>query len=129
MNKKIVIIEKSISNLIGHDGKGKRVHSATIIAKRDADISPVIFKEGANFVDENGPSTKDLTNNLRVWFKIILGCINHMPSTNSYDYINTHQWVDRRTGKGCWESFIGKESEEYGSHIQILKTKIRFDQG
>lgn len=93
MNRKMVITEKSIANLIGHDGKGKRVHSATISAKRDTDISLVIFKEGTNFADEKGPSEKDLTNNLRVWFKIILGCINHIPSTNSSDYINTCQKI------------------------------------
>ena len=44
MNRKIVIIEKSIADLIDHGGKGKRVHSATITAKRDVVISPVIFK-------------------------------------------------------------------------------------
>lgn len=93
MNRKTVIIEKSNVDLIGHDGKGKRVHSATISAKRDADIPLVIFKKGTNLADEKGPSAKDLTNNLRVWFKIIPGCINHRPSTNSSDYINTHQKI------------------------------------
>lgn len=93
MNRKIVITEKSIADLIGHDGKGKKVHSANITAKRDADISLVIFKEGTNFADEKGPSAKDLTNNLRVWFKIIRGCINHRPSTNSSDHINTRQKI------------------------------------
>lgn len=93
MNRKIVFTENSITNLIGHDGKGKRVHSASITAKKDADISPVIFKEGTNFVDEKGPRAKDLTNNLRVWFNIIFGCINHRTSTNSSDYINTRQKI------------------------------------
>lgn len=91
MNKKIVITEKSIADLIGHDGKGKRVHSVTITAKRDVVIYLVIFKEETNFVDEKGPNTKELTRNLRVWFKIILGCINHRPSTNNSDYINTRK--------------------------------------
>lgn len=93
MYRNIVITEKPIADLIDHDGKGKRFHSATIIAERDVDISLVIFKVETNFTDEKGPSAKDLTNNLRVWFKIILGCINHMPSTNSYDYINTRQKI------------------------------------
>lgn len=93
MNRKIFITEKSIADLIGHDVKGKRVQCATITAKRDADISPIIFKEGTNFDDEKGPSAKDLTKNLRVWFNIILGCINHRPSTNNYDYINTRQKI------------------------------------
>ena len=91
MNRKIVITEKSIADLISHDGKGKRIHSAKITAKREVVISPVIFKEETNFEDDKGPSAKDLTRNLRVWFKIILGCINHKPSTYSYDYINTCQ--------------------------------------
>lgn len=31
-----------------------------------------------NKLDEGkGPSAKDLSNRLRVWFKIILGCIHH----------------------------------------------------
>src|ERR1044072_2811388 len=34
---------------------------------------------------------KTLFNKLRAWHKIILGCINPRPSTNSSDYINTHQ--------------------------------------
>lgn len=87
MNRKIVTTDTSIADLIGYDGKGKRVHSATITAKRDADISPIIFKEETNFADEKGPSTKDLTRNPIVWFKIILGCINHRTSTNRFDYI------------------------------------------
>lgn len=91
MNMNIVITEKSIANLIGHDGKRKRVHSATITIYRDVDIHPSIFKEGINFTDEKGPIAKDLTSNLRVWFNITLGCINHRPSTKNYDYINTHQ--------------------------------------
>lgn len=93
MNRKIVITEKSIADLIGHDGKGERVHSVTISAKRDASITPVIFKEGTNFADEKGLSSKDLTKNLRVWFKIILGCINHIPSTTSSYYINNRQKI------------------------------------
>lgn len=93
MNRKIVINEKSIADLIGHDGKGKRFHSATITAKRDADISLVIFQEGINFTDEKGLSAKDLTSNLRVWYMIILGCINHRPSTNNSNYINTRQKI------------------------------------
>lgn len=91
MNRKIVITEKSIVDLISHDGKGKRIHSAKITTKREATISLVIFKDETNFEDDKGPSANDLTRNLRVWFKIILGCIHHRPSTNSPDYINISQ--------------------------------------
>lgn len=59
MNRKIVVTEKSIADLIGHDAKGKRVHSATITAKRDVHFSPAIFKKGTNFIDEKGPGAND----------------------------------------------------------------------
>ena len=36
-------------------------------------------------------SPKNLHENLRIWFKIILGCIHPRPSLNSQDYINTDQ--------------------------------------
>lgn len=91
MNRKIVITDKSIVDLISQDGKGKRIHNAKINARREAIISLVIFKEEMNFEDDKGPSAKDLNRNLRVWFKIILGCIHHRPSTNSSDYIITCQ--------------------------------------
>lgn len=69
VNRKIVITEKSIVDLIFHDWKGKRIHSAKINAKREAIIALVIFKAETNFEDDKGPSAKDLTNNLRIWFK------------------------------------------------------------
>lgn len=91
MNRNIVITEKSIVDLISHNGKGKRIHSAKINSKREATITSVIFKAGTNLEDDKGPSAKDLTNNLAVWFKIIMSCINHRARTNSYDYVNTCQ--------------------------------------
>lgn len=91
MYRKIIITKKPIVDLISHNGKGKRIHSAKINAKREATIALVIFKVGTNLDDDKGPSAKDLTNNLRVWFKIILGCIHHKPSTNSSNYVNTCQ--------------------------------------
>lgn len=91
MNRKIVITEKSIVDLISHNGKGKRIHNTKINAKREASIAPVIFKARTNLEVDKGPSAKDLTNNLRVWFKIIMGCIHHRPNTNSFDYVNTRQ--------------------------------------
>lgn len=87
MNMKIVIIEKPIVDLISHNGKGKRIHNGKINAKREAATAFIIFKDGTNL--DKGPSAKDLTNKLRVWFKIILGCIYHRPRTNSSDYVNT----------------------------------------
>lgn len=91
MNRNIVITKKCITYFIAHDGKGKRIHNAKITPKSEIVISHVIFKEETNFSDEKGPSANDLSNNLRVWFNIILGFIHHGPSTNNSDYINTHQ--------------------------------------
>lgn len=90
MNRKIIITEKPIANLIFHIGKGKRIYSAKINSKREVVIAPDIFKVETNFEDDKSPSVKDLTYNLRVWFKIILACIHHGPSTNNSDYVNTH---------------------------------------
>lgn len=91
INSKIVIIGKSIADLILHNGRGKIIHSAKTNAKREAKISYVIFKVGTNLDVDKGHGAKDLTNNLRLWFKIILGCIHHRPSTNSSNYVNTRQ--------------------------------------
>lgn len=91
MNRKIVITKKSISNLISQNGKGKRIHSAKINAKREAVIAHVIFKAGTNLEDDKGLSANDFKNNIRVWFKTIMGCIHHRCATNSSDYANTCQ--------------------------------------
>lgn len=48
-------------------------------AHGDAKVESTIFKEGTKFDDGKGPSAKDLTDTLRVRFKIILGCIHHRP--------------------------------------------------
>lgn len=91
MNRKIIITGKSIVDLISSNGKGKSIHSAKINAKREAVIVHVIFKAGTNLEDDKGPTAKDFTNKLRVWLKIIMGCIHHRPSTKSSDYVNTRQ--------------------------------------
>lgn len=91
MNRKIVITEKSIVDLISHNGRGKIIHSVKTNEKREATIASVIFKAGTNLDDDKSPSAKDLTNNLRVWFKIIMDCIHHSYGTNSSNYVNTLQ--------------------------------------
>lgn len=134
MNRKIVITEKSIADLISHDGKGKRVHSAKINARREAIIALVIFKEETNFGDDKWPSVKDLTRNLRVWFKIILGCIHHKPNTNSSDYINTRQkFILFCLGKGVnlglpsiLFKFMRDSIRESRTHGSSKKTKSKF---
>ncbi|XP_050889238.1 uncharacterized protein LOC127094448 [Lathyrus oleraceus] len=91
MNKKIAVMEKFIANLISHNGCGKRVCNVKTDAMREAMVASIIFKEATKINEGKGQSAKDLNDNLRVWFKIILGCIHHKPNTNSFDYINTSQ--------------------------------------
>lgn len=59
-----------------------------MLAKKEkmAEIAIVIFLDG-----NPSSNAKKLYHHLRVWFKIILDCIHHIPSTNSLDYINTYQ--------------------------------------
>lgn len=51
-----------------------------------AEITKVIFKNG-----EPSSNVKDLHDELRIWFKIILGCIHPLNSSNSQDYVNIDQ--------------------------------------
>lgn len=93
MNRKTVSIEKLIAYLISHNGCGKRVYNVKYDAHKDSKLESVIFKEGTKFDDGKGPSAKDLIDNLRVWFKIILGCLHHRQNTKSFDYTNTAQKI------------------------------------
>lgn len=53
------------------------------------EIDEVIFQDGKNF-----SNAKNLHNHLRVWFKIILGCVHQGPLANSFNYINTdHKYM------------------------------------
>lgn len=86
LGHKISISEKSIATLLGHDGSGKKCFSMTAKNYKIAHISKFIFK------NENPSSnSKDLHDDFRICFKIILECICHIPSSNSQDYINTDQ--------------------------------------
>lgn len=55
----------------------KRVYNIKTDAKKEAMVASVIFKEETKLDEGKGPSAKELTDRLRVWFKIILGCIHH----------------------------------------------------
>lgn len=91
MNMKIVVTLKSFADSISYNGCGKRVYNVKTGARREAMVASIIFKEGINLDEGKGPNAKDLTDKLRVWFKIILGCIHHRPSTNLSYYININQ--------------------------------------
>lgn len=71
--------EKSIANLISHNGCRKRVYNVKIDARQEAMVAFVILKEGIKLDEGKGLSAKDLSDKLRVWFKIIMGCIHHRP--------------------------------------------------
>lgn len=88
---KIVVSEKSIADLTSHNGCGKRVYNIKTYARRETMIASVIFKEGTKMDEGKDPSAKDLSDKLRVWFKMTMGCIHHQPSTKSSNYINFNQ--------------------------------------
>lgn len=83
---KISISEKSIATLLGHAGSGKRCFGMVANKDKIAEIANVIFKNG-----KSSSNAKDLHDNLRIWFKIIIGWIHHRKATNSLDYINIDQ--------------------------------------
>lgn len=83
LGKKIVITKKLIAKLIGHDGSGKRCYYMVERKYDFIEISKVIFTSGFH-----SNKIKDLQPNLRIWAKILLGCIHHIKPTNYVDYIN-----------------------------------------
>lgn len=87
---KIVITEKSIASLLNMEKTwGRRIYNINPRAEyMSQEISLTIFQQNAK---ENSSKNKELHQNLRVWMKIILGTIHHLPASNSYDYINTDQ--------------------------------------
>lgn len=91
MNRKIVVIEKPIIDIIYHNSCGKRVYNIKTDARREALVASIIFKEGTKLDEGKGPSAKDLIDRLRFWFKNIMGSIHHRPDINSSDYINIIQ--------------------------------------
>lgn len=75
LGHKISVSEKLIATLLGHDGSWKRCFG--MIAKKDkiAEIAKVIFKKG-----NPSSNAKNFHDKLKIWFKIILGCIHPRPS-------------------------------------------------
>lgn len=87
--KKMVIYEKLIDKLINHDGSGIRCEQ---IVEKDSNInemSKVVFSSG-----KNSSKIKDLFPHLKVQARILLGCVNLRPATNSSNYISDdHQYI------------------------------------
>src|ERR1044072_6804199 len=94
LERRIIITEKYIAQLLGLNhrerlrvyGKEKDMPTAAwnfLHKELYDDYSPEKLKSEYK--------VKTLFSRLRAWHKIILGCINPRPPTNSVDYINTNQ--------------------------------------
>ena len=88
---KIVVTEKSIAALLNMEkAGGRRIYNINPRAKyMSQEIIPTIFSQ--NPEGRTSSKNQELHKNLRVWLKIILGCIHHRPSSSSSDYVNTDQ--------------------------------------
>ena len=88
IGQRIIITEKSIVNLRGLEVlKGKCTFGMEFMynAQKNA-LRQLSFK---NYTTEKKEyKSKDLYDNLRIWHKIILGCINPRPPTSSLNYFN-----------------------------------------
>lgn len=84
--KKIQIYEKLIAKLIRHDGSGMRCEYMVEKESNLTEISKMIFISRKQF-----SMVKDLHPHLRIWDRIILGCVHHRRITNSFNYINGDQ--------------------------------------
>ena len=91
LGQRIIITEKSIAQLLSlpHLG-GKRIYGKD---NKSSFVRSTINREiFSNFApDKTEYKSKSLIPQLRIWHKIILGCINPRPSTSSSDYINANQ--------------------------------------
>lgn len=89
IGKKFVIIGKLITKLIRHDGSGPRCNQMVEIKFDLIEISKVISTFGVH-----SNNIKDLLPHLRIWARILLGCVHHKKPTNSAYYINgDHKYV------------------------------------
>ncbi|XP_058726196.1 uncharacterized protein LOC131597520 [Vicia villosa] len=93
LGQKIVITKKSIAGLLGMEHLvRKRVYGMdkkSLFVRRT--LSRTIYKTYSPEKEEY--KFMDLFDDLRIWLKIILGCINPRPSTSSSDYFNVDQKV------------------------------------
>src|ERR1044072_379564 len=91
LGERIIITEKTIAQLLGLT----HLSGIRIYGKKDKNpfVRKTINKElFTGFSPEKTDyKIKTLYPKLRTWHKIILGCINPRPPTNSVDYINTNQ--------------------------------------
>src|ERR1044072_8259783 len=87
LGKKIVITEKTIAQLLGlKHREGIRISGKekNISAMLKNSLNYVLYSEKA--IEDSEFTVKTLLPELRIWHRIILGCINPRLSTNSADY-------------------------------------------
>lgn len=91
----MVIAERSITTLLGMNAsRGKGVYRANPKSKFLLNvINPAIYSGSKQAVYEGKSSYKftDLSKNLRVWFRIIMGCIYYRPASSSSNYVNSNK--------------------------------------
>src|ERR1044072_9088430 len=91
VGKRIIITEKTIAQLLGLTHlAGKRIYGKE---NKSSFVRKTIDKELFSDFDPQKKEykVKTLFPKLRIWHKVILGCINPRPSTSSSDYINANQ--------------------------------------
>lgn len=81
-----MISDKLIAKLIGHDRSGIRCEQMVEKESNLTEMSKVISSFG-----KHSRKIKDLHSDRRFGARILLGCINPRPITNSSDYINDDQ--------------------------------------
>lgn len=86
LRKKFCISEKSITKLLNHDGTVKICFNMPFKKAKLEEIATVIFPYGKSLSNAKNPHKR-----LRVWLRILLGCVHYRPSSNSSNYINTDQ--------------------------------------
>lgn len=87
---KMVITEKSIDTLLNMEKVGgRRIYNINPRANYMSQevISTIFSQNPEGRISKN----QELHKNLRVWLKIILGCIHHRPLSSSSDYVNIDQ--------------------------------------
>src|ERR1044072_8396621 len=94
LGRKIIITEESIGKLLGLDHmEGKRFHVKDTDLRDDMInfLHSELYTDFSLGKEKKEYKVKTLKPKYRAWHKIILGCINPRPPTNSADHINMNQ--------------------------------------
>jgi hypothetical protein len=94
LGRKIIITEESIAQLLGlrHlDGKRFHVKDSDLSDAMTNFLHSILYSDYSPEKEKKKYKVKTLKPKFRAWHKIILGCINPRPLSNSADYINMNQ--------------------------------------